>query len=106
MKRTKFNPTSKKRQALLPEYIALRDRLREGCNNKCELSGDLPNWESDFKVEPHHILGTDGGLLVDPFNIIMLTRPRHTVEQEHREGCHTKEGLLAIVKPIRIKQGY
>ena len=104
MKKSYINRVSKKRQAQLPKYCALIKRLRK--DNKGELSGKSPTWESNYLAEPHHIQGRIGSLFLDPFNLILLTREEHTIEELHLEGCHTKEELLDIVRPIRLKQGF
>lgn len=80
-------------------------KLRELCENRSELSGDVSDWQSIFKVDPHHIEGRNGKRLLDPFNIIMVTRNEHTAIEEERSS-YSKEQLLEIVKAIRIKQGF
>ena len=103
----RMKPISEKRQAQLKEYYALVVKLSRWCHNRSELSGNRPTeWQAGFRVEPHHILGRRGKQLLDPFGIIMLTATEHAREQQYKEGCHTKEELLNIVKPIRIKQGF
>lgn len=108
MRKTKLAQISKKRQALMPEYNKLINRLRELCNNKSELSNKSPDWQSGFKAEPHHINGRNGEKLLDPYGIILLTRYEHDVEEGkvRREKPTDKERLLAIVKDIRIRQGF
>jgi len=97
---------SPKQQRLVRKLADLVTTLRRFCHNRSELSDKKPDWQSDRIVEPHHIDGRVGDRLLDPFNLIMLTRDEHTTEQEHKPGCHTKEELLAIVRPIRLKQGF
>lgn len=99
-------PISKRRKAELREYYILENKLRQLCGNKSELSGAYADWQTHWNVEGHHITGRNGKRLLDPFNIIMLVRDEHTIEQRYLEGCHTEEELLAIVRPIRIKQGF
>ena len=107
MKKVRINPVSDKRQAQLKEYYALVVKLTLGCGNQSELSGNRPTeWQSSFRVEPHHIMGRRGKRLLDPFGIIMLTATEHIREQQYKEGHHTKEELLNIVRPIRIAQGF
>ncbi len=107
MKKTKLRSVSKKRQAILPEYHALIKRLVDLCGNVSELSGERPDWASEGIVEPHHIEGRIGGLLTDPFNIIMLTHTEHQVENGQIPGDKKgKEYLLWLVKGIRNRQGF
>lgn len=102
MKQTRIPPISKKRKIELEKYYPLIEELRRLCDNRSELSGHYPDWQSKFLLEPHHIEGRIGKLLLDPFNIIMLTRTEHdTIRQ-----AHTKEELLTLVREIRIKQGF
>ena len=105
--RAKIKPVSDKMTKLLREYNKLVNLLRGLCENKSEFDGALPDWQSDYKVEPHHIGGRNGKLLLDPFNIIMLDRNRHDIEQGKIKGDkHSKQELLAIVKKIRLSQGF
>ena len=106
MIRSGVNRISKKRLLEMPIYNVLIVELRELCGNISELSGTKPDWQSGYLVEPHHIGGRIGKKFLNPFNIIMLTRTEHDIENDYKEGCYTKEELLNIVKPIRIKQGY
>lgn len=102
-----INPFSKKRRAQLPEYAKLISRLRELCNNRSELSGDVAGWQSNCLVEPHHIGGRTGHRFLDPFNIIMITRTEHAIEEGVIKGVKVgKEELLRIVREIRIGQGF
>lgn len=95
---------SKKRQKALPEYNALMTKLRALCNNRSEISGDKPNWQSNYLVDPHHIQGRVGELLIDPFNIILLTRPEH--DDQDSNTYDDKKALLKLIEPVRIKQGF
>ena len=108
MKRTRLNQISKKRQAQLPAYRTLIKVLRELCNNKSELSGQNPDWQSSWNAEPHHIERRNGERLLDPFGIILLTRFEHDREEGKIKGEKPigKEKLLAIVKELRLKQGF
>ena len=106
MKKTKIKPISEKRRVQLRDFLSLRIYLTDQCKNKSELSGKEPDWQSGFLVEAHHITGRTGKRLLDPFNIIMLTRDEHSIENDHKEGCHTKEELREIVYNIRKKQGF
>lgn len=103
--RAKIKPVSKKRAKQMTEYDKLVIKLRWLCDNKSELSGGYPCYLSDFKIEPHHIDGREGKLLLNPFNIIMLTRTEHIYIQEHNT-IENKQELLDIVKAIRLKQGF
>jgi hypothetical protein len=103
--RAKIKPISDKMTILLREYNLLINKLRYLCNNQSELDGAYACYLSDFKVEPHHIGGRVGKLLLNPFNIIMLNRTQHTYYQEHNTQ-ENKQKLLDIVKLIRIKQGF
>jgi hypothetical protein len=103
----RLSPISKKTAAEFPKYLALTQKLRELCDNKSEIDSSNPDWQSEWKVEPHHIQGRDGDLFLDPFNIIMLTRTQHDIEQGQIPGQKVgKEKLLAIVYDLRIKQGF
>jgi hypothetical protein len=103
----RLNPMSKKRIAQKPSYDALIAFLVMGCDNKSELSGKNPNWESDWVVDPHHIEGRSGDRYLDPFNIIMLTREEHDIEEGKRPGeKQGPEKLKSMVYWIRIKQGF
>ncbi len=99
LKRRKLNPVSKKRGTQLQEWYVLRDKLMEKANSVSELSG-----KQGF-LEPHHLDGREGGLLLDPFNVILVTKDEHQAIQEYRSG-YTKDYLLWLVKSIRIKQGF
>lgn len=104
----RINRISKKRLEESKEYFDLIARLRIMCDNKSELSGANPDWQSEFMVDPHHIGGRAGSKYLDPFNIIMLTRPEHDREEGKIKGAkpHSKVYLLALVRPIRIEQGF
>ncbi len=106
MKRTPLKRVSVKRAHQLIEYHALVDKLRALCNNRSELSGDKPDWTSNFQVEPHHLDGRENERLLDPFNIILITREEHTTQEDEIWGCHTKEYLLKLVRKIRLAQGF
>lgn len=103
MKHSYIKPISKKQSVRLKEYHKLLDTLIELSGNVSELSGDRPDWQSDFKVEGHHIEGRIGNKLTDPFNIILLTRNEHVHWQKHM-SYENKQYLLRVVKKIRIKQ--
>ena len=91
----------------MPKYNTLIMVLRVLCNNKSELSNKSPDWQSNYRVEPHHINGRNGERLLDPFGIILLTRTEHDIEEGKIKGKKAgKEKLLALVKDIRIKQGF
>ena len=107
LRRKKLNPISKKRQTIMLEYHVLIEKLRDLCGNVSELSGARPDWSSDYKVDPHHIGGREGTLLLDPFEIIMLVRNEHLVEQGQIPGDKKgKDYLLWLVKSIRSRQGW
>ena len=107
MKHTPIKVISDKRRAELLKYKRLLIKLWHGCNNKSELSGKNPDWQSNYQVDPHHIAGRLGALLYDPFNIIMLTRPEHDVQEGKTRGDKIPDGVLRnIVRPIRTGQGF
>jgi len=107
MRRSGLRPISKKRAAQMPEYEVLVKKLRKLCNNRSELSGDRADWQGGGLVDPHHIDGREGDLLVNAFGIIMLTRTEHDIEGGQIPGDkHSKEELYAIVKPLRLAAGY
>ena len=93
---------SKKRQVEVRKYRKLEVELREKCGNKSELSGEYGDWQTHWNVEGHHITGRTGKKVYDPFNIILLTRPEH----DKIKKTHTEAELLALVREIRVKQGY
>ena len=88
----------------MPEYHALVEELRSKCNNRSELSGDKGDWQTNFSVEPHHILGRTGKRLTDPYNLILLTRIEHNAQAGNND--RGRQTLLQYIKPIREKQGY
>ena len=91
----------------MPEYIRLIKKLRELCDNKSELSGANPDIWSNYLAEPHHIRGRVGSLFLDPYNIILLTRFEHDIEEGKIRGEKIgKERLLQLVKALRDKQGF
>jgi len=107
LKQTRLRPISKKRAEDMRKYLPLIEELRRLCNNRSELSGNYPDWQSRFIVEPHHIEGRIGKRLLDPFNIILLTRTEHDIEEGKIKG--EKQGvdkLKDLVREIRIKQGF
>lgn len=107
LKRSPLKFISKQRQKEMPEYTKLINRLRTSCGNVSELSGYAADWQSDYKVEPHHIRGRRGKSLLNPFGIIMLTRHEHDLEEGKIKGEKVgEETLLGIVKEIRLKQGF
>ncbi len=100
-----IKPISDKRKEQLKEYYALVTRLKIMCGCCSELSG---NPCSFYFLAPHHILGRRGKLLTNPFNIIMVSDYEHLGDdgiQKHNTW-EMKQNLLAIVKPIRLKQGF
>ena len=107
MKQSRLRQVSPKRAVQLRKLNQLTERLRYLCGNRSELSGLHPDWKSSWKVDPHHIKGRIGKLLLDPFNIIMLVRDEHMVEEDHMKGKRVgKEKLLEIVKEKRLRQGF
>ena len=107
MRRTALRPISKKRAELAPDYNKLVKKLRILCGNASELDGTFADWQTAFCVEPHHIDGRSGNKLIDPFGIVMLTRTQHDIEEGKLPGQrHTKEELKAMVRPLRLKQGF
>ena len=108
MKKTPLKPFSKKRQAQMREYTELIKTLRHLCENKSELSGQNPDWQSRYLAEPHHIDKRNGGRLLDPFGIIMLTRFEHDRQECKINGQKPVSDyeLYRIVLPLRISQGF
>lgn len=107
MKRTPLRRISTKRATQLSKLNQLTERLHMLCNNHSELSGLPPDWQSNWKVEPHHLQGRIGKLLLDPFNIIMLTRTEHDTEEGKIKGEKMgKEKLLGIVRELRARRGF
>lgn len=92
----------------MQEYNELIKRLRFLCGNSSELSGQNPDWQSGWKVEPHHIGGRNGDRLLNPFNIILLTRVEHDIQEGKINGQKplSKKELSNIVSPLRIAQGF
>ncbi len=99
-----FNSTlrsqSKKGKTRQAKWKVLEGELRIQCLNRSELDGSRPCWPCP-SVEGHHIKGRSGGLMLNPFNAIMLTRTQHDLIV-YRD----KDELLGLVRGIRIKQGY
>lgn len=107
IRQTRLRPISKKRTEEMREYSPLIEALCKLCDNRSELSGTLPDWQSNWKVEPHHIEGRSGKRLLDPFNIIMLTRTEHDIEEGKIKGeKHSVNELKDLVREIRSKQGF
>ena len=105
MKRTKIKPVSEKRQGQLVEYRELVVNLRHLCSNKSELSGNSPDWLSGYRLDAHHIDKRNSNRLLDPRNIIMLTRLEHQDIHFHNT-YEKKQELLAFIEPIRLRQGF
>lgn len=101
MKKVALKKVSPKRKAELEEYYPLEEKLRLLCGNKSELSGAYADWQTHWDVEGHHITGRNGKRLLNPWNIIMITRVEHDTIWKY-----SKEELLQIVKGLRIKQGF
>jgi hypothetical protein len=108
LKHSPLKTVSDKHKRELRKYYKLVGLLRKLCSNKSEISGKSPDWQSNFKVEGHHINGRNEDRLLDPFGIIMLTRFEHAIEEGKVKGVeHTAPNkLLLVVKEIRIKQGF
>ena len=102
---SKMKVATDKQAKRLIELRNLKSKLLVLCNNKSELSGESPDWQSGFMVEPHHICGRVGGHLLNPFEIVMVTRDEHTTLEKHKT-LDERERLLAIVKILRLKQGF
>jgi len=90
------------------EYTELIKTLRHLCENKSELSGQNPDWQSRYLIEPHHIDRRNGDGLLDPFNIILLTRTEHDRQEGKINGQKPLSNyeLYRIVFPLRISQGF
>jgi len=107
LRKSPLKPISKKRLAQIRVYNELIRKLRRLCENRSELSGQNPDWQSGWKVEPHHIGGRNGERLLDAFGIIMLTRTEHDIQEGKISGQKvSEEELYCIVLPLRIKQGF
>jgi hypothetical protein len=100
---TPLRPVSPKQAKRLNKMYKLTDYLKELSHNTSELSGKGIDQMND--IEPHHIQGRIGMLLFNPFNIILLRSDEHRIEQAHM-SYERKQELLAIVKVIRLKQGF
>lgn len=96
------SPKQAKRLMALTELKGLLIRL---CGNKSEFSGEYADWQTGGLVEPHHILGRVGKNLLNPFSIIMVTRPEHDQVQKHN-SYENRQFLLGVVKTLRLKQGF
>ena len=103
--RKKLKPISDKMAKKLPTYRALINELRRKCGNRSELSGEMGDWRTVFRVEPHHIKGRVGKHLTNPFEILMCTRTEHLEEEAHKT-TERKQELLDFIRPRRIAQGY
>lgn len=95
-----LRPQSAKGKVRQTNWKVLEGELRIQCQNRSELDGSRPRWPN-FNVEGHHIKGRTGSLLLNPLNVIMLTRIQHD-QIVYRD----KDELLELVKGIRLKQGY
>lgn len=95
-----LRPQSVKGKVRQTKWKVLEEELRIQCLNRSELDGSRPHWPN-FNVEGHHINGRTGSLLLNPFNVILLTRTQHDLIV-YRD----KDELLELVRGIRIKQGY
>ena len=100
-----LKPVSARQAKRLIEMTELKQQLIRGCYNQSELSCEKPDWQSGYLVEPHHICGRVGKHLLNVFEIIMLTRTEHDYEEKHK-SFERKRELLALVKPLRIAQGF
>lgn len=104
LKRRPLKPISDKRKDENAEYNKLKaklilDRWR-GFYFESELNGVLTK-----EVEPHHIDHRENARLLNPFNIIIISGSQHTWEGDHHSFERIQQ-LKAIVRPIRIAQGY
>lgn len=107
MKQSPINKVSKKRSSEMMTYHLLVAKLRMMCGNISELNGTNPDWQSDYLVEPHHIRGRIGNLYLDVFNIIMLTRLEHDIQEGKIRGQRYSETeLLDFIRPKRLLQGF
>lgn len=104
LERKPIRKVSPKKKKELPEYTKLIAELRAKCFNRSELSGKKPDWQSNYQVEPHHIMGRTGKRLTDPYNIILLNRDEHNAQDGNT--YQEKQELLDFIKPIRERQGY
>ena len=98
MKQTPIRRVSDKRAAQMPQYHDILEAIGLCSQSLSELGGKWP-------VIPHHIHGRRGEHLYDPFNIILVTDAEHREIHAHNTP-ELKEKLAAIVKEIRLKQGF
>ena len=110
LKRRPIKQISCKRKAQNAQYAELRDRLfllasgfSEYASNKGLAKMTISC--SKGQLEPHHIDGKQGKRLIDPFNIIICTTVEHCYFQAHN-SYEQRQRLLAIVRPIRLAQGF
>ena len=89
---------SKKRSMELAKYAVLLAKL-------CLMNGTTSELSGKPAQDCHHIDGRNGKRVYDPFNVILVTREEHDWETAHHSFERIQE-LKAIVKEIRIKQGF
>ena len=93
---------SDKRAAQLADYNLLVAHLKGLSHAKSELSGKVG------ALVPHHIDGRRGKRLLNPFNIILLSEEEHTGDDgiQAHNTWEQKQKLAALVKEIRLRQGF
>lgn len=119
MKRTALKAKSKTRAAKERIYFGIVAQLKDGCRKDDDtFRSELPPFNQAQVIysggnpipitETHHILGREGALYLDPFNMIELLPQEHDDFTNERgvSKNFTKAQLLALVEPIRIKQGF
>ena len=107
LKRRPLKHISYKRATQNRKYFQLKTDLLRDCLAfgggkafRSELDGELTD-----QIEFHHIDSRRGERLIDPMNIIVLTPEQHRCETAHHSFERIQQ-LKAIVRPIRLKQGY
>ena len=102
LRRSSINKISEKRRAESKDYRALVAKLLGLCSNLSELSGQPGDWRG---LQAHHIEGRAGKRYLDPCNLILVNASEH--EEIHKHNTYQKkQELLALIKPIREKQGF
>ena len=96
---------SDKRAAQLADYDKLISNLAAFALYRTELEEAPSVWNPTARLEAHHIDGRRGDRLLDPFNIIIVTAEQHREIHQHNTW-EQKQKLLALVKEIRLRQGF
>lgn len=102
LKRTALKAKSLKLAQNSREYAKVCEQLKTLANGVSEYSGLK---SACYPMVCHHICGRTNSLLLDPFNIIVCKQPEHEEIHEHN-SFEQKQRLLALVKEIRLRQGF